>query len=61
MSRISTIVFDLSGVLLNYIMTVWKADSDAYQALGLPKRETMQETQTARAFSTLKPITNTQT
>jgi phosphoglycolate phosphatase len=43
MSRITTIIFDVSGVLLNDIQTVWKADSDAYQALGLPKRETIQK------------------
>jgi len=43
MSRITTIIFDVSGVLLNDILTVWKADSDAYQALGLPKRETIQK------------------
>ncbi|MFB0504854.1 MAG: HAD family hydrolase [Candidatus Bathyarchaeia archaeon] len=43
MSRITTIIFDVSGVLLNDIKTVWKADSDAYQALGLPKRETIQK------------------
>jgi len=43
MTRITTIIFDVSGVLLNDIQTVWKADSDAHQALGLPKRETIQK------------------
>jgi len=43
MSRITTIIFDVSGVLLNDIQTVWKADSDAYEACGLPKRETIQK------------------
>jgi len=43
MSRITTIIFDVSGVLLNDIQTVWKADSDAHQACGLPKRETIEQ------------------
>ena len=35
MKQIDTAMFDVSGVLLNDIYTVWKADSDAYEACGL--------------------------
>jgi phosphoglycolate phosphatase-like HAD superfamily hydrolase len=40
---IKTIVFDASGTLLNDIYAVWKANSDAYAALGLGSPGTLEE------------------
>ena len=36
-SRIETILFDASGVLIDDIYTVWKADSDAFEACGFER------------------------
>ncbi|MEM2129858.1 MAG: HAD-IA family hydrolase [Candidatus Bathyarchaeia archaeon] len=35
--QINTLIFDVSGVLLNDLYTVWKADSDAYESCGIRK------------------------
>jgi HAD superfamily hydrolase (TIGR01549 family) len=35
MKRIDTVIFDGSGVLIDDLFTVWKADSDAFEACGL--------------------------
>lgn len=41
MRRIQTVIFDASGVLLNDLHAVWKADSEAYEACGLGRIEKM--------------------
>jgi len=43
---IKTVVFDASGTLLNDIYAVWKANSDAYAALGLGSLGTLEEFKT---------------
>jgi HAD superfamily hydrolase (TIGR01549 family) len=42
MPRIETVIFDVSGVLLNDLYTVWKADSEAYEACGMGKIESIE-------------------
>jgi HAD superfamily hydrolase (TIGR01549 family) len=42
MRRIETIVFDVSGVLIDDLYTVWKADSDAFEACGFGKVESIE-------------------
>jgi pyrophosphatase PpaX len=37
MPQIKTFIFDVSGVLLNDLHTVWKADSEAYEFCGMGK------------------------
>ena len=34
MRKIENVIFDASGVLIDDIYTVWKADSDAYKDYG---------------------------
>jgi len=43
MRKIKTVVFDVSGVLIDDIHAVWKADAEAYQALGLGTIESIQK------------------
>ncbi len=43
MNRIDTIIFDVSGVLLDDLYAVWKADSEAYEACGIGKIESIEE------------------
>jgi len=35
--QINTLIFDVSGVLLNDLYAVWKADSEAYKYCGVVK------------------------
>jgi pyrophosphatase PpaX len=42
MPQIKTLIFDVSGVLLNDIYTVWKADSEAYESCGVGKIESIE-------------------
>jgi HAD superfamily hydrolase (TIGR01549 family) len=42
MSQLRTVVFDVSGVLLNDLYTVWKADSEAYESYGMGKIESIE-------------------
>jgi pyrophosphatase PpaX len=42
MPRLTTVVFDVSGVLLNDLYTVWKADSEAYESCGMGKIESVE-------------------
>jgi HAD superfamily hydrolase (TIGR01549 family) len=37
MKKIQTVIFDVSGVLLDDLYSVWKADSEAYEACGFGK------------------------
>jgi len=41
-SQINTLIFDVSGVLLNDLYTVWKADSEAYESCGMGKINSME-------------------
>ena len=41
--RIETLLFDVSGVLIDDIYTVWKADSDAFEACGLERIESIEK------------------
>lgn len=41
MRRIETIIFDVSGVLIDDLYTVWKADSDAFEACGFARIESL--------------------
>jgi phosphoglycolate phosphatase len=41
MRRIETIIFDVSGVLIDDVYTVWKADSDAFEACGFARIESL--------------------
>jgi phosphoglycolate phosphatase len=43
MKRIENIIFDASGVLINDIHTVWKADSDALEAYGFGRIESIEK------------------
>ena len=43
MRRIGTIVFDVSGVLIDDLYTVWKANSDAYEAYGFGRIESIEK------------------
>jgi len=43
MRRLETIIFDVSGVLLDDLYAVWKADSEAYEACGVGKIESIEE------------------
>jgi len=43
MSRLETIIFDVSGVLLDDLYAVWKADSEAYEAYGIRKIEGIED------------------
>jgi len=43
MRRIDTIIFDASGVLINDLHTVWRADSDAFEACGFGKIESVEK------------------
>lgn len=43
MRRIGTVVFDASGVLINDIYTVWRADSDAFEACGFGRIESIKK------------------
>ena len=43
MKRIRTIIFDVSGVLIDDLYAVWKADSDAYVACGFKEIESIEE------------------
>ncbi|RJS75894.1 HAD family hydrolase [Candidatus Bathyarchaeota archaeon] len=43
MRKIKTVVFDVSGVLIDDIHAVWKADAEAYQTLGLGTIESIQK------------------
>ncbi len=40
--KIETLVFDVSGVLIDDIYTVWMADSDAFEACGLERIESIE-------------------
>jgi HAD superfamily hydrolase (TIGR01549 family) len=51
---IKTIVFDASGTLLNDIHAVWKANSDAYAALGLGSPGTLEEFKTRFKLPTVE-------
>jgi pyrophosphatase PpaX len=42
MPRIETVIFDVSGVLLDDLYAVWKADSEAYEACGMGKIESIE-------------------
>jgi HAD superfamily hydrolase (TIGR01549 family) len=42
MPRIETVVFDVSGVLLNDLYAVWRADSEAYEICGMGKIESIE-------------------
>jgi pyrophosphatase PpaX len=42
MPRIETVIFDASGVLLNDLYAVWKADSEAYETCGVGKIESIE-------------------
>jgi HAD superfamily hydrolase (TIGR01549 family) len=41
--NIDTIVFDGSGVIIDDIYTVWKADSDAFEACGLGRIDSLEQ------------------
>jgi len=41
--KIETIMFDVSGVLIDDIYTVWKSDSDAYEACGFGRIESVEK------------------
>jgi len=43
MDSLKAIIFDVSGTLLNDIHVVWKANSDAYQAVGMAGFQTLEE------------------
>ena len=43
MRRIETIVFDVSGVLLDDLHVVWKSDSEAYETCGFGKIESVEK------------------
>jgi len=43
MRRLETIIFDVSGVLLDDLYAVWKADSEAYEICGIGKIESIEE------------------
>jgi HAD superfamily hydrolase (TIGR01549 family) len=43
MFPIRTLVFDVSGVLLNDLSVVWKADSEAYEKCGMGKIENIEK------------------
>ena len=43
MRRIETVVFDVSGVLLDDLHVVWKADSEAYEACGFGRIESIEK------------------
>jgi len=43
MKKIGTVIFDGSGVLINDLYTVWKADSDAFEACGFGRIESLKQ------------------
>ena len=43
MRSIEAVIFDVSGVLLDDLYAVWKADSEAYEACGIRKIESIEE------------------
>ena len=43
MKRIDTVIFDGSGVLIDDLYTVWKADSDAFEACGFGRIESLEQ------------------
>lgn len=43
MKKIDTIIFDGSGVLIDDLHTVWKADSDAFEACGFGRIESLEQ------------------
>ena len=43
MSRIETVVFDVSGVLLDDLRTVWRAEVEAYEACGFRRIESLEK------------------
>jgi len=43
MRHLDTIIFDVSGVLLDDLYAVWKADSEAYEICGIGKIESIEE------------------
>jgi HAD superfamily hydrolase (TIGR01549 family) len=43
MKKIQTVIFDVSGVLLDDLYPVWKADSEAYEACGFGKIESIEK------------------
>jgi len=43
MRQLETVIFDVSGVLLDDLYAVWKADSEAYEACGVGKIESIEE------------------
>jgi len=43
MKRLETIIFDVSGVLLDDLYAVWKANSDAYEVYGFKRIESIEE------------------
>jgi len=43
MRSIEAVIFDVSGVLLDDLYAVWKADSEAYEAFGFGKTESIEE------------------
>lgn len=50
MRRIETIIFDVSGVLIDDLYTVWKAGSDALEACGFAGIESMEQFRRAFRF-----------
>ena len=43
MSRLDTVIFDVSGVLLDDLYAVWMADREAYERCGVEKMGTIEE------------------
>jgi len=43
MKRIGTVIFDGSGVLIDDLYTVWKADSDAFEACGFRRIDSLKQ------------------
>jgi len=43
MRKIESVIFDMSGVILDDIYAVWKADSDAFEARGMGKIENIEK------------------
>jgi len=43
MRRIETVVFDVSGVLIDDLPAVWRAEADAYEACGFEKINSVEE------------------
>lgn len=43
MSRLDTVIFDASGVLLDDLYAVWRANREVYERCGVRKIETLEE------------------